>query len=261
MGRIQSPSSINTFNQCPRKYYYQYIEKLETKPNIHLVRGNVMHSVLENFFKTDISRLSDNFEVELRTIAHELLRKFWNEKKDKFDSLDLEDEQIDFFYSDSETMLNNWMDNFVAKLGKQENFTDGFKKLTPNTEVHYLSDNHQVQGYIDAIHESPEEVVLIDYKTSKKDYMSSEYKLQLAIYALLYYEKHGVLPSKVGVDFLKFNEKMIEVDESMVEYAKEEVSKVHRNTKSQAKEDYSKNPTPLCNWCDFYELCFGKKLK
>ena len=54
--RVESPSSINTFKHCHRKYYYQYIEKLPTLPNIHQIRGNIAHSTLENFYDIDISQ-------------------------------------------------------------------------------------------------------------------------------------------------------------------------------------------------------------
>ena len=45
--RVQSPSSIITYRQCPRKYYYHYIENLPTKPSIHTIRGKIVHSVLQ----------------------------------------------------------------------------------------------------------------------------------------------------------------------------------------------------------------------
>ncbi|MFH0714507.1 MAG: PD-(D/E)XK nuclease family protein, partial [Candidatus Diapherotrites archaeon] len=45
-----SPSAIATFSQCPRKFYYVYVERLPTKPTPHLVRGRILHKVLEDFF-------------------------------------------------------------------------------------------------------------------------------------------------------------------------------------------------------------------
>ena len=66
--RVESPSSINTFKQCKRKYYYQYIEKLPTLPNIHQVRGNIAHSVLEDFFDTEISEFTtENYKLKFKT--------------------------------------------------------------------------------------------------------------------------------------------------------------------------------------------------
>ncbi|MBW2985642.1 PD-(D/E)XK nuclease family protein [Candidatus Woesearchaeota archaeon] len=257
MTRIQSPSSINTYNQCPRKYYYHYIEKLETKPSIHLIRGNIMHSVLEDFFKVDSKNLSkDHYDFELRTIAHELLRKWWNEKKGKLDSLELGNAKLEFYLRESRNMLDNWLNLFLDKL-KKEGGLVGFKKLTPETEVYFESTEHMVRGYVDAIHIIDGKINIIDYKTSKSDELRDEYKLQLAIYALMYHEKHGKMPHKVGVDFLRHGEKFIDVNQALLDLAKKETALIQENTKSIEKEDYKLNPSRLCNWCDFYGLCFN----
>src|SRR3989338_2430314 len=58
--RIESPSSINTYRQCPRKYYYQYIMKLPVSDSIHTIRGHVVHSVLETFFVAGPDGLSSS---------------------------------------------------------------------------------------------------------------------------------------------------------------------------------------------------------
>ena len=72
--RVQSPSSIKLYQQCPRKYYYQYILKLQTLPNIHLVRGNIAHTVLEKFFDVDVSDYTmEDFKVKLSAVIQDLL--------------------------------------------------------------------------------------------------------------------------------------------------------------------------------------------
>ena len=45
-----SPSSINTFYRCKRLFYYNYILKKSSPPNIHLYKGTFTHKVLENVF-------------------------------------------------------------------------------------------------------------------------------------------------------------------------------------------------------------------
>jgi ATP-dependent helicase/DNAse subunit B len=46
-----SASSTKTFEQCRRKYYYTYIEKLPKKNWAHLTLGTFCHRVLELFHK------------------------------------------------------------------------------------------------------------------------------------------------------------------------------------------------------------------
>src|SRR3989338_7328965 len=168
--RVQSPSSINVYKQCPRKYYYQYILKLDTLPSIHTLRGNIAHSVLENFFDADLSMLNiKNFREPLQKRIQQLLIKHWNEKLVQ-----------------------------KVKSFSDLSFQEIFKKLTPLRELEYQSHKYAVRGFIDAIEEMEDKRRLMDYKTSKRFHITEEYKLQLAIYALLYQEKHGVIPDQVG---------------------------------------------------------------
>ncbi|MBS3110361.1 PD-(D/E)XK nuclease family protein [Candidatus Woesearchaeota archaeon] len=260
-GRIQSPSSINTYRQCPRKYYYQYIEELPTKPSIHLVRGHVVHEVLENFFHLDTSDLSRaNYEMALKKRIQDLLLKHWQEEKD-FSKLDLTKEKLMFYFDESMLMLLNWINQFIARLEAMMvqgfGLADAFRRLTPTTEQQYVSEEHKVQGFIDAIEDIDDHVRIIDYKTSKSFDISEEYKLQLAIYALLYNEKHGKLPNKVGINFLKDVEKFLDVDEDLVRYAKKEIDLVHKKTATDDISAYPLVPQPLCKWCDFFNKCFG----
>jgi len=258
--RLQSPSSINAYKQCPRKYYYNYIEKMPTTPSIYLIRGKIVHSVLEDFFKIDIDNVSEsNFVFELNVLINELFLSHWEKNKKNLECLDV---NLEFYFNETRAMIGEWINDFVSKLfDKMEgmSFRESFNWLKPKTEVHYVSKEHNVQGYIDAVHDNGK-VVLVDYKTSSRDYMSAEYKLQLAIYALLYKEEHGVVPDKVGVNFLKFGEKFIDVDEELLAMAVQECKWIRGRTQSTDIEDYPQKESPLCKWnsgqCDFYEICF-----
>jgi len=44
-----SASSMNTYKQCPLKYYYNYIEKAPRKQWVHFQLGNLCHKALEIF--------------------------------------------------------------------------------------------------------------------------------------------------------------------------------------------------------------------
>ena len=106
----------------------------------------------------------------------------------------------------------------------------------------------------------------MDYKTSKKAHITDAYKLQLAIYALLYQEEHKKMPDEVGIYFLKDGvEKIITVDDELLKLAKFKIEQIHASTTSDDITDYKKNQTPLCKWstgqCDFYDYCFkGKEI-
>jgi len=267
VARIQSPSSINTYKQCPRKYYYQYIAKFPSKPSIHLIRGKVAHTVLEYFFNAEMSGWDDNnYQLKIKELVQKTLHDEWLKNKSEFNKLGLSDNQLQFYFDETMMMMLNFANHFIVRLkGRMEkgiSFTEAFKQLTPITEKRYISEEHMVQGYIDAIEEIDDEVHLIDYKTSKNAVISTDYRLQLAIYALLYHEKHAKLPDKVGINFLKDVTKYLDVDEELLKHAKFEIEQIHMSTESTAIKDYPLKPGPLCKWrtgqCDFYELCYFK---
>ncbi len=256
--RIQSPSSISAYKKCPRKYFYGYIAGLKTLPNIHQVRGNIVHSVLENFFDMDVRKISNgDYEQKLKTNLQMLLLEEWGKKKKTLQMLNLSKAQEIFYFEESLLMLFRWIDDFLKRIEKRGDFQTAFKQLTPIREKTYLSSTLHAKGVIDAIEEIGAETRLVDYKTSSIINVD-EHKLQLAIYSLLYFENHGKLPDKAGVYFLRKGElHFIDIDDELLEFAKREIELIHEKTTSQDKKEYPKNITRLCNYCEFYYHCIN----
>jgi len=162
-------------------------------------------------------------------------------------------------------MLMNWTNQFVdsvAKTMQEKNIPiqEAFLQLSPIREQEYTSDNYSVRGFIDAIHQVDDQAQIIDYKTNSRFDMKDSIKLQLAIYSLLYFEKHGTMPSKVGIFFLRHKLKFMDVDEELLNLARTEIELIHAHTSITEKiHDYPKSPSPLCKWgngqCDFYDVC------
>ena len=266
--RIQSPSSINTYRQCPRKYFYNYISKLPTLESIHLIRGKIVHSVLEDFFKIDLSTMKeDHYEFELNILLQSMFKDKWLDARNNLLELNLSQKKLEFYYNESQEMINSWYESLLGRIRLKQNnhlsFKEAFELLKPETEAYFESKEHKVRGYIDAVHDINGEISLIDYKTSKRDHVSDDYKLQLAIYAMLYQEKYGKVPHIVGIDFLKHGPRYLKVDQELLELAKQECALIQENTISESMDDYPKKESFLCKWstgqCDFHDICFGQK--
>ena len=264
--RLQSPSSVNTFKQCKRKYYFQYIEKIPTLSNIHQVRGNIAHSVLENFFDISLEEFTEeNYVVKFKSVIQTLCFAEWQNYKEKLDALGLSKDRERFYFEETMLMLMNWTNQFVdefTKIKEKNNCSlqEAFEIITPLRELEYKSEQHNVRGFIDAIRHIEDEVHIIDYKTNSRFEFKDSIKLQLAIYCLLYHEKHGKTPSKVGIFFLRHKLKMKKVEEELLKLAKLELELIHAHTGScDNKVDYPRTVTGLCKWktgqCDFYEHC------
>ncbi|HDQ60100.1 MAG TPA: PD-(D/E)XK nuclease family protein [Candidatus Woesearchaeota archaeon] len=266
--RVQSPSSINTYNQCPRRYFYQYLLKLPTGENIYSVKGKIVHSVLEKFFDIDIQHFKEeNYKKELSYYMKNLFNAFWIKNLEKFEDIGATEKLIISARQEIAEMLANWLQAFFEKIDCSKlNFHDAFQKFKPvEREAEYKSEEHKVKGFIDVVENVEGEIKVLDYKTSGSFEITESYELQLAIYALLYKEKHGVLPHKLSIWFLKDREKTIEADEKIIEKAINEIKDIHIKTSSNCIDDYPKKTSPLCKWkngqCDFYEQCFGESAK
>ena len=263
--RIQSPSSINTFKQCPRKYFYQYIVKHRTKENIHCIRGNVVHEALERFYDIDINSIDKTkYKQELSFFLKNLFVACWASANKRLQKVGLLPEQLDFYREESMTMLANWITHLFQDIDKElkNNITlpVAFEKLKPIAlEKQYKDADIGVRGYIDAISQEGEHITLIDYKTSKANDFKKEYMLQLGIYAVLYEKEHGKYPDNVGIWLLKHGPKIIKVTPKLVKDALFEIEQIHYATESSTIVNYPKRKTPLCKWstgqCDFYEIC------
>ena len=133
--RLQSPSSINMYKQCARKYFYRYLKRLPTKPSIHLVRGSVAHKVLEDFYDLEV----DDYDVDIRMTFMQamirMLKQYWDDSASQLAKLDMEKEEIAQFYEETQLMLINWFEIFWEKFQKQIKLglsqSEAFKKFTP----------------------------------------------------------------------------------------------------------------------------------
>ncbi len=269
--RLQSPSSINTYKQCPRKYFYQYIQKLPTRPSIHLIRGSIAHTVLEKFWETDAEHIGkENFMEELTYLMKGLFIACWNKEQQKLARLGLPKEELEYYKEETVVMLANWLNHMTGRIQKEverhmdKTFPQIWQRVRPHEiESEFQCKDLMVRGFVDYIEKEGDLIRIMDFKTSKHAKLTPEYKLQLAIYALLYEKEHKRRPDQVGLWFLKHGEIVIDVDDALLDLARFEIKQIHMGTQSKDIANYPKNVTPLCKWrtgqCDFYNTCFSHK--
>ena len=236
--KILSPTSINTYLRCPRKYYLKYIKGSKEKPSIHLIRGKAVHDAIANFHQAGANRVNTFEEMKVELLS--LFNHAWVEQDKEIQKLKLPERALNEYYYESAEMLIGWLKRHLKAVQK------GQKK--PDTEVKLFSQIHRVMGIIDAVHKQDGKVSLTDYKTSKKDELTQDIKVQMAIYALLYQENFGVLPESVTIDFLKFgNAVPFKVTDEFTHYAIKICKEVHEKTTSTKEGDY---PCKCGGWCE-----------
>ena len=237
--RILSPTAINTYLSCPRKYYLRYIRRLKTKPSIHLVRGRIVHKAIHEFH-TNYQKTGPH--VSLEKIRQDLLNIFhreWIKAAESLNSLGLTRQEIDFYRDDSELMILNFSQWFYKN-----------NLASPDlSETKIVSKTLGLMGIIDAVHTWDDKVALVDYKTSKYANITDDILRQAALYALLYQDKYNEVPESILIHFLKFPDdpEPIRVDDELLDYARTLVESVREKILAQDDQDY---PCTCGGYCE-----------
>ncbi|WKZ30699.1 MAG: UvrD-helicase domain-containing protein [Candidatus Dojkabacteria bacterium] len=243
-----SYSQIKTYDDCGKKYKYQYIIRLPSKPSSTLSFGNTVHAVLKSFYEQQRAALS-GLEGFVQTPTVDDLIDSYHDKwiSTGYDSR--EHEKIRKEYG--ERKLREFYENFYSV---KEN------PIELEKSFHYKIGGVGMTGKIDRIDlvgkEDGREVVdLLDYKTGKKKELRDvKNDLQLALYTIVCEEVFNMKVRKAGLLFVEHCERVdIEVDEKMRQKCKE---KIHEVVELIRKEDFAAKPSKFtCGFCDFRDIC------
>jgi CRISPR/Cas system-associated exonuclease Cas4 (RecB family) len=265
--RVESPTSILTYMQCPRRYYYRYVKRFEVKPSIHLVLGRTIHSVLEAFHKTRLN--GSDGDTAFVSIYPEMMRHFnreWKENTEIFDRLGLKSWEKTFYLKDGLRMLDNFYRHYINLVrGYQRrkglSFSEAFNKVRPTTEMKVFSERLGVVGVIDAVHDCDGELSIVDYKTSKKGNLDEECMIQLSILALLYKEEFARTPDRIGIHFLRHGPNMLPVIPGVLGFGEKVCRRFRVVTDSDDISEYPQRRTGFCRYksgqCDYYDTCWA----
>jgi RecB family exonuclease len=239
--RWLSPTSINTYLRCPRKFYLRYIKKLKTKPNIHLLRGSAVHKALERYFREGYVDSSDYaYYDDTRRAILSLFSDEWRSRKDQLLALELKDQDLAFYYQDSQKMIINWFHDYLKSGEPGSQYSE--------TEQKIFSAKWRTMCIIDRVSKARSPPLIIDYKTCKSAELKDEYKRQMGICALLYEDKYGVKPA-TAIHYLKFlgGLRSLNLSDKFMEDLKRLIMKIHDKTMPEKEDDY------VCTcggWCE-----------
>ena len=255
-----SPTSVICWLKCPREFYYHYILKLPTLPTIHMVKGNIVHKVLETFYKV--------YKEDLDKLMSEIFEKTWVKFKKKLDELNLEKEELDIAKNDCKNIIDLHLLIFKTKIKgltevkKVENEKHAFYTLRPKFRELWLEDKElNLCGYVDRVHTGYDGKTTIgDYKTGSMFGIgiNENYDLQTGIYALLYKRLEKKIADFTSVIFLRYGlEVRTRITPSLIKMALETVQRVRDKTTTDKIEDYPIKENKLCKWCNYFDKCSG----
>jgi CRISPR/Cas system-associated exonuclease Cas4 (RecB family) len=230
-----SASSVKTFEQCPKKYSFTYIERMPRKQWEHFDLGNVCHLTLENFHRSYMESA-----VPKEQLSKLMLTSFTDALADfpKLSS-DLRKEAF--------KLCKDYLSNVVAT---------GMPNVV-GVEAPFefeLGEGVIIRGFIDRIDFVDNKYRIVDYKTTKNAKYLDPF--QLSIYGLWLKREHPevvtfdasyvLLRQKSATKDYTLNVRDLErTNKELLAYAK----KINNET------EWPTSPSPLCNYCDFQGIC------
>jgi len=236
-------SALDSFRVCPLKYKYSAIDKIRSgKKSPEAVFGSVIHSTMQ-FIHTG------SFVLPTQKEALNHFSQKWN--SDVFEN---EFQERSAFAQGIKIIQNYYKKNNPADfqiIDLESRFSVDLKE---KKEVHLIS------GIIDRIDKTDDGFEIIDYKTSNKlpaqNYVDDN--LQLLIYLLAFlkrYPKLSKTPEKIKLSlyFLKHGTKLSTT--KTLSQLEEEKAKIFDLFEEIKSSNFEPQTSPLCNWCDYQEIC------
>jgi putative RecB family exonuclease len=247
---VYSHSRISTFEQCPLKFKFEYIDEAESdiEGSAEAFLGSRVHEVLEKLYK-DLKFQKQNTLQELLHFYNDEWKKNWNDK--------------------IRIVRNDYAEENFRKMGKQF-ITDYYNRYQPFNQAKTIGlemrimlklDNegkYVLQGYIDRLASPGDGIYEIhDYKTSNslptQDHVDTD--RQLALYSMAVREMFKDCKQVVLIwHYLAFDKEIrSERSDEQLESLRKEVIDAIKQIESAT--EYSPKESALCDWCDFLSMC------
>ncbi len=249
-------SAIETFNTCPRKYYYNYVLKLPKKTWPWLVLGTFVHLGLEKFHKYVMYYRKRDREPNYQNLmkrAYLSAARVYNRQK-KNPNFNLTDKQIE----QSKEIMSSYLKKVI------KNFPDTF---SVEKGFRLQIGDYVIRGFIDRIDKISDRLYeVVDYKTSSKAYdVDKNYQVALYAYALKKMLKQDDIEIKTKLDFIKLNKEKVgkykenqgPLVEKYIKEAGDKISFAKKNFKEEDQWQYKDND--FCKFCDFRDRCFSQR--
>lgn len=246
--KVYSHSKLSTFEQCPQKYKFHYIDKIVIiEKNIESFLGNAVHSALEwLYLQVKEKKLPSLDEIIL------FYSRIWQEN-----------------YNEKEIIVNNGTPEDYRNKGikflidyymKHKPFDDN--TLEVEKEITLMVDEngeYQIKGFIDRLAYNLRtcEYEIHDYKTSNT--APSQEKIdtdrQLALYSIAIKEMFGkdkevmliwhYLAHNKKVHSKRTNEQLADLKRQILDLIKT----------IEATKNFHPYISRLCDWCEYQNIC------
>ncbi|NTW22905.1 UvrD-helicase domain-containing protein [Candidatus Falkowbacteria bacterium] len=250
-----SYTQLAAFQNCPYQYYFAHILRIPMRGKGVFSFGSTMHNTLQKLFELvrerrglgqgdlfGAAKVEENPTITWDEV-NELYRESW------IDDWYASKMQKEEYRAKGETILkefyeqnkNDWPDNRYTETGF-------------NLKVKANGVTCTVRGKIDRVDNIGGKLKIIDYKTGNpKDKLTFEEKEQLLIYQLAAVELFRDEVSSLAFHYLDNNteQEFLGTPEELEKIQTKIVDTIVDIQKGQ----FPPCPSPLCKYCDFYQIC------
>jgi putative RecB family exonuclease len=248
-----SPSSIETFQQCPLKYKLSKIDKLEEGPTEATTLGKFVHAVLENLY---------NLPADQRTLvsAKAIMRALWDESIIEDGAILPSWREQAEAVVDPESLKKYrwrawWCIEAYFKMEDPTLITPGGIETALLTEIEGVP----IKGFVDRWDPLDDGISIVDYKTGKLPWKKDHDKKfqQLLIYADGLAQELDLPARQVNLLYVKDGVRL------QRDVTQPDIDKMRRTVTSTWQavtvrcSDASFEPTVnvFCDWCTYKPIC------
>ncbi|MFZ4456826.1 MAG: PD-(D/E)XK nuclease family protein [Bacteroidales bacterium] len=286
--RALSASSINTYLDCPLKFYFREIEKMGDEESVSEEVeanqfGTIFHSVMERLYKPYEGQI---VSVELIDLLKKSNNKIWEEVVDVFNKV--------VFFSDKKQILSGHnlliakvIQRYVQQTFEVDKSYAPFVYKASEEKIRSVITtpsglNIQLKGSIDRVDEIRNQLRIIDYKTGNGDLEFADVAqlfnvedkkrpkavMQVFLYSWLYAREKGVSNILPGIYYLrtmfgnftaslrdKTNKTSVDSFDTYNAEFEEALKGVIDEICSPDKEFAQTSVAEHCKYCEFKEIC------
>lgn len=254
-----SPSRAADFKTCPLLYRFRTLDRLPERKSLAMVRGTLVHSVLERLYGLPPAQ---------RTVAGalELLGPAWADLREEPEVAELfATSQAEGAESDVNAPAS--LEAWLASAGKlvERYFTledptriqpEGLEQLVEVT----LPDGLLLRGYVDRLDVARNGALrVVDYKTGSMPREAFENKalFQMKFYALVLWRTRGVVAAQLKLIYLGDGDALTYApdEQELVRFERTLLAIWSAIERAVSTGDFRPNRSRLCGWCDHQALC------
>jgi len=246
-----SHSKLSTYQQCPQKYKFRYVDEIPSPiRSIELHLGDSVHRALEKLYAG---------ATQGQTFSSDEFLAFFQQKWDEGYTPEL---RIVRSGTTAQTYLEMGRKMLETYYRSFHPFTQSATLELEERFLFPLSENHEIRGIIDRLARNEDGSLEIhDYKTSRRlpNPVQVSNDVQLALYEIAIRHRW---PEAGNISliwhYLAFDK------EIKITKTPQQLEAVKRNAlglirRIEATTSFPVQVTPLCDWCEYKEICPAMK--